>query len=130
MIFLTAEVALPLHGAVILPFGLVQNDAHPFARGEERGADVSHRALLALTGHLDFGPNLKDKEVICLHVALNSFFFTVREKATYLRGSNALHCSCAAHFADQGAGQLIAEGNTGEEEAIKARKSIIRENVK
>lgn len=52
MILLTGEVALALHRAVVLAFGLVQDDAHPLPRGKERGADVGHRAALPFPDHL------------------------------------------------------------------------------
>lgn len=52
MILLTGEVAFSLHRSVVLSFGLIQNDTHPFPRGEESGADVRHRPTLALTDDL------------------------------------------------------------------------------
>lgn len=52
MILLAGEVALSLHGAVVLALGLVQDDSHPFSGGKERVADVGHRAALPLPDHL------------------------------------------------------------------------------
>lgn len=52
MIILAGEVALALHGTIVLALGLVQDDSHPFSRGEERVADVGHRAALPLPNHL------------------------------------------------------------------------------
>lgn len=54
-ILLAGEVALALHGAVVLALGLVQDDPHPFPGGEERVADVGHRAALPLADHLHRG---------------------------------------------------------------------------
>ncbi len=55
MILLAGEVALALHGAVVLALGLVQDDSHPFSGGKERVADVGHRAALPLPDHLHQG---------------------------------------------------------------------------
>lgn len=63
MILLTGEIALPLHRAVVLAFRLVQDDAHPFTRGKEGGADVGHRPPLTLSCHLDYGADLKGNEM-------------------------------------------------------------------
>lgn len=57
-ILLAGEVALALHGAVVLALGLVQNDSHPFPGGEEGVADVGHRAALPLADHLHQGAHL------------------------------------------------------------------------
>lgn len=54
-ILLAGEVALALHGAVVLALGLIQDDSHPFPRGKEGVADVGHRAALALADHLHQG---------------------------------------------------------------------------
>lgn len=54
-VLLAGEVALALHGAVVLARGLVQDDPHPFPRGEERVADVGHGAALPLPDHLHQG---------------------------------------------------------------------------
>lgn len=55
MILLAGEVALALHGAVVLALGLIQDDSHPFPRGKEGVADVGHRATLPLADHLHQG---------------------------------------------------------------------------
>lgn len=55
MALLAGEVALALHGAVVLALGLIQNDPHPFPRGKEGVADVGHRAALPLADHLHRG---------------------------------------------------------------------------
>lgn len=55
MIILAGEVALALHGTVVLALGLIQDDSYPFSRGEERVADVGDRAALALANHLHQG---------------------------------------------------------------------------
>lgn len=55
MMLLAGEVALALHGAVVLALGLIQNDSHPFPRGKEGVADVGHRAALPLADHLHQG---------------------------------------------------------------------------
>ena len=55
MILLAGEIALALHRAIILALGLVQDDAHPLPGGEERVADVRHRATLPLPDHLHQG---------------------------------------------------------------------------
>lgn len=58
MILLTGEVALALHGAIVLALSLVQDDPHPLPGGEERVADVGHRATLPLPDHLHQGTDL------------------------------------------------------------------------
>lgn len=58
MILLAGEVALALHRAVVLALGLVQDHAHPLPGGEERVADVGHRAALPLPDHLHQGAHL------------------------------------------------------------------------
>lgn len=55
MILFAGKVALALHRAVVLALGLVQDDSHPFSRGEECGADVCHRAALPLPDHFHQG---------------------------------------------------------------------------
>lgn len=52
MILLAGEVPFSLHRSIVLSFRLVQNDAHPFPRGKESGADVRHRPTLTLTDDL------------------------------------------------------------------------------
>lgn len=54
-ILLAGEIALSLHGAVVLALGLVQDDSHPFPGSKERVADVGHRAALPLPDHLHQG---------------------------------------------------------------------------
>lgn len=54
-ILFAGEVALALHRSIILAFGLVQNDSHPFPWGKERGANVGHCATLLLPYHLHQG---------------------------------------------------------------------------
>lgn len=54
-ILLAGEVALALHGAVVLALGLIQDDSHPFPRGKEGVADVGHGAALPLADHLHQG---------------------------------------------------------------------------
>lgn len=58
MVLLAGEVALPLHGAVVLALGLVQDDSHPLPGGKEGVSDVGHRAALALADHLHQGADL------------------------------------------------------------------------
>lgn len=55
MILLTGEVALALHGAVVLPFGLVQDDSHPLSWGKQRVPNVGDGALLTFPDHLHQG---------------------------------------------------------------------------
>lgn len=61
MILLTGEVAFPLHRAIVLAFGLIQNDTHPFPRGKESGADIGDSAPLAFPYHLHYSANLVRK---------------------------------------------------------------------
>lgn len=113
VVLLAGEVALPLHGAIVLPFGLVEDDAHPLPRGEEGGADVGHGATLALPDHLHHGADLGREETDrCYSLSLNIYIWQMIGNGAvpiYLGGFTALHCSCAAHFADQRAGQLQEE---------------------
>lgn len=80
-IFLTREVAFPLHGAIVLAFGLVQNDAHPFPRGKESGANVGYCAPLALPYYLHYRANLGEKRrwqrVIILYTVIHLILFFV-----------------------------------------------------
>jgi len=62
VVLLAGEVAFTLHRAVVLALGLVQDDAHPFSRGEEGGAHVGYGAPLALTDDLHHGADLGQKE--------------------------------------------------------------------
>lgn len=61
MIFLAGEVAFPLHGAIVLSFGLIQYDAHPFPRGKEGGADIGDSTTLTLPYHLHYRANLGEE---------------------------------------------------------------------
>lgn len=61
MILLTGEVAFPLHSTIVLAFGLIQNDAHPFPRCKESGADIGDSAPLAFPYHLHHRANLVRK---------------------------------------------------------------------
>lgn len=58
MVFFAGEVALPLHGAIVLAFGLIQYDSHPFPRGKESGANVGNSTPLALPDHLHYVADL------------------------------------------------------------------------
>ena len=62
VVFLAGEVALPLHGAIVLAFGLVQYDAHPFPGGEEGGADVGDGPALTFPYHLHHRADLEEEE--------------------------------------------------------------------
>lgn len=116
MVFFAGEVALALHGAVVLAFGLIQYDSNPFPRGKESGANVGNSTPLALPNHLhyvaDLGVMMSDRELIytCKLFAYFPPFlicvFEKQNKKTHLRRFTTLHCSCTAHFADQWAGQL------------------------
>lgn len=64
VIFLTGEVALALHGAIVLAFRLIQYDTHPFPRSKEGSANVGNSAALTLSCHLDYRANLGDKKWI------------------------------------------------------------------
>lgn len=76
MILLTGEVAFPLHGTIVLAFGLIQNDAHPFPRRKESGADIGDSASLTFPDHLHHRANLVRKRMqvtlqwICSYVSL------------------------------------------------------------
>lgn len=129
-IFLTGEVAFPLHGAIVLAFGLIQNDAHPFPRGKECGANVGYCAPLALPYYLHYRANLGEKrgwqQVIVLYTCIQlvlSFVCWVK-KIRDLWSSTTLHCSCAAHFADQWAGQLEELGNTDGRNPAKEKRKL------
>lgn len=52
VVFLTDEVALALHSAIVLPFRLIQNHPHPLPGGKQSGADVRDSAPLPLPRHL------------------------------------------------------------------------------
>lgn len=58
MILLAGEVALALHGAIVLALSLIQDDPHPLPGGEERVADVGHSPTLPLPDHLHQGAHL------------------------------------------------------------------------
>lgn len=62
MVFLTGEVAFPLHGAIILAFWLIQYDAHPFPRGKEGGANIGNSTTLTLPYHLHYRANLGEED--------------------------------------------------------------------
>ena len=62
MIFFTGEVSFPLHGAVVLAFGLVQYDANPFPRSKKGGANIGNSTALTLPDHLHYRANLGDTE--------------------------------------------------------------------
>lgn len=61
VVFLTGEVAFPLHGAIVLAFGLIQYDAHPFPRGKEGGANIGNSTTLPLPYHLHYRANLGEE---------------------------------------------------------------------
>lgn len=58
MVFLTGEVAFPLHGAVILAFGFVEDDPHPFPGGKEGRSDEGDGATLTFSDHFHYRTNL------------------------------------------------------------------------
>lgn len=58
MIFFTGEVFFPLHGAIVLAFGLVQYDANPFPRSKKGGANIGNSTALTLPDHLHYRANL------------------------------------------------------------------------
>ena len=62
VVLLAGEVAFALHGAVVLALGLVQDDAHPFPRGEEGGAHVGYSATLALPDDPHHGADLEQRQ--------------------------------------------------------------------
>lgn len=62
MIFLTGEIAFPLHSAIVLAAGLIQYDTHPFPRGKEGGTNIGNSATLTLPYHLHYRPDLEDKK--------------------------------------------------------------------
>lgn len=49
MVLLTEEISFALHSPIVLAFGLIQNDSHPFSRSEEGVSDVSHGASVTFT---------------------------------------------------------------------------------
>ncbi len=128
MILLTGEVTFPLHSAIVLAAGFIQYDTHPFPGGKEGGADIGNSATLTLPYHLHYTANLGEEEQTrgrhceLFYNNLVKYFFSISSifcpscvcigKVTYLRRFATLHCSCAAHFADQWAGQLEDLGNT------------------
>lgn len=107
MIFLTGEVAFPLHIPIVLAFGLIQYDTNPFSSSEEGRTDVGNSSTLTLSCDLYNRANLEevrqiqDKVSLRCHTPINS-----QGKTTHLWRFTTLHCSCTAHFADQWAGQL------------------------
>lgn len=62
MVFLTGEVAFPLHRAIVLAFGLIQYDAHPFPRGKEGGANIGNSTPLTLPYHLHYRADLGEED--------------------------------------------------------------------
>lgn len=121
MIVLTGEVAFPLHGAIVLAFGVIQYDTHPFPRSKESGANIGNSTPLTLPYHFHYRANLGEKKEderqrIIIHLIVVCLFFPLScvcvGKVTHLWRFTTLHCSCAAHFADQWAGQLEDLGNT------------------
>lgn len=54
-ILITGEVALALHCAIVLAFGFIQNDSHPFPGGKKCGTNVGHCAALPLPNHFHQG---------------------------------------------------------------------------
>lgn len=62
MVFLTGEVALALHGAIVLALGLIQNDTHPFPRGKEGGTHVCNSPTLTLSYHLHYRADLGEEK--------------------------------------------------------------------
>ena len=62
MVILAGEVAFPLHSAIVLAFGLIQYDTHPFPGGKEGGADVSDSTTLTLPCHLHHRATLGEEE--------------------------------------------------------------------
>lgn len=61
MIVLTGEVAFPLHGAIVLAFGVIQYDTHPFPRSKESGANIGNSTPLTLPYHFHYRANLGEK---------------------------------------------------------------------
>lgn len=107
MILLTGEVAFPLHGAIVLAFGLVQNDPHPFPGCEERGSDVGHSPPLAFSDDLHHRANLgMTRGCESSYGGFIRILLLCVSKETYFWSFSTLHCSCTAHLADQWAGQL------------------------
>lgn len=122
MILLTSEVAFPLDCAIVLAFGLIQYDAHPFPWGKESGANIGNSTPLTLSYDLHYRADLGEKkrwETVSHYtlVDINLFFFSFLvsglEKVTHLWRFTTLHCSRTAHFADQWAGQLEDLGEMG-----------------
>lgn len=58
MIFLAGEVAFPLDCAIVLAFGLIQYDPHPFPRSKESGANIGHSTPLTLSYDLHYRTDL------------------------------------------------------------------------
>lgn len=61
MILLAGEVAFPLHGAVVLAFGIIQNDSHPFPSCKLSSTDIGDRSPLAFPYDLHHRANLDKK---------------------------------------------------------------------
>lgn len=80
MILLTSEVAFPLDCAIVLAFGLIQYDAHPFPWGKESGANIGNSTPLTLSYDLHYRADLGEKkrwESVSHYtlVDINLFFF-------------------------------------------------------
>lgn len=59
MVLLAGEVPPALHGAVILAFGFIQNDADPLPRGKQRGAHIGHCPTVPLPNDFHSGAHLQ-----------------------------------------------------------------------
>ena len=97
MVFLTGEVAFPLHSAIILAFGLIQYDTHPFPRGKEGGSDISDGTTLTLPRHLHCRANLEEDEdrlwvnahilkLVCVFLSMYFFILSVFKRGPTFGG--------------------------------------------